>query len=469
MTFLAFVLIAVVAIWGCNLALRGSLLLACGVYLAVASAIGYEFFHFPVGGISFSLDRIVFLGLVAAYAIQWKIGRTSPKDVPASEWTLIAFFGLLTFNTFTHQWNRGGSDQVPIVQHLIEGYLIPLTLYWVARRAIIHERDVNRLYALFAIFGIYLSVTAFCEIAGAWGLVFPKFIGDPTRGIHFGRARGPFLQSVRLGLYLLVGLAAVWIPLVWRGIWGRGGQLLGVCLSPLFLGAVLLTYTRSIWLGTALAALVILALTFHGWLRRLAVLGVLASGILAVAVVGNGFVAFQREYGANETKESTNMRAVFAYVSWLMFQEKPIAGYGFGHFPHENRPFLNDRQTAMFLGSIRGYIHHNTFLSLLVELGIFGLLLYCIVLSGWTRRAWWLWKDRQAPAWMRGQALMLLLFTPHFLLQMLFHDVTYSPLENGLLFLMAGLTSGMATSRGLSTNVVKSPRWRFRFRRYAFG
>ena len=463
MTFFLLLLAALACIWGLNLAIRGSILSACALYLIVAGAIGYEFLHFSVGGISGSLDRILLVGLLGAYLVQWKLGQTSPKELTGSELMLLGFFGLLVVNTFTHEWNRRGPDQVPIIPHLIEGYVIPLVLYWIARRTTLHQREVHYFYALFALFGIYLSLTAICEIAGAWSLVFPKVIGDPTRGIHFGRARGPFLQSVRLGLYLLVGLAAVWIPLVWRGVWGRMGQLCGLCLAPLFLVALLLTYTRSIWLGTALATIVLCTLTLHGKLRRLAVLGLVGGALAMLTIVGHGFVAFEREYGAAETQESTQMRAVFAYVSWLMFQEKPIAGYGFGHYPHENRPFLNDRQTEMYLGSIRGYIHHNTFLSLLVELGIFGFLLYVAVLLSWWRQAWWLWRDRQAPTWMRGQSLMLLLFLPHFALQMLFHDVTYSPLENGLLYLLAGLTSGMASSRGLTASVFKNPRWRIRF------
>ena len=53
------------------------------------------------------------------------------------------------------------------------------------------------------------------EMAKLWGLVFPRFIGDPTIGIHFGRARGPMLQSVRLG----VACSPVW-PRWWSTRFG---------------------------------------------------------------------------------------------------------------------------------------------------------------------------------------------------------------------------------------------------------
>jgi O-antigen ligase len=249
-------------------------------------------------------------------------------------------------------------------------------------------------------------------------------------------------------MYLLVGLAAVWIPLVWRGIWGRPGRVLGICLSPLFLVAVLATLTRSVWVGTALAALVLFALTLSGLPRRAVILAMVGAGMVTAMFVHEGFNSLNREYGAAATKQSTNMRLVFAYVSWLMVKEKPLTGFGFGHFPHKKDRYLDDRQTNLDMESVRGYIHHNTFLSIVVELGIFGLLLYVGVLSSWLRRAWCLWNDWQAPAWMRGQALLLLLFMPFYFLQMLFHDVSHSPMENGLLFLLAGLTSSLFAMRG---------------------
>jgi O-antigen ligase len=365
-------------------------------------------------------------------------------------------------NTFAHDWRNDDPDQVAILPHLIEGYLIPLLLYWIGRRAVVNQRGVDRVYALFAVFGIYLAGTAVLEIIGAWGLVFPKFIADPDRGIHFGRARGPFLQSVRLGIYLLAGLASLWIPLIWRGVWGRGGQLLAACLTPLFLIALFFTYTRSIWLGTALASIILFAMTLYGRPRRAVILAILGCSVALLLVVQEGFTSFQREYGAAETRQSTQMRAVFAYVSWMMFQDKPLTGHGFGHFPRVNQPYLNDRQTTMQLNSIRGYIHHNTFLSQLVELGVVAFLLYVGMLTAWGRQAWQLWRDVAAPAWMRGQAVLFLLFLCHFATQMMFHDVSYSPLENGLLFFLAGLTSSLCWIRSPASTVRRQPAWQSR-------
>ncbi len=173
--------------------------------------------------------------------------------------------------------------------------------------------------------------------------------------------------------------------------------------------------------------------------------GMLASALLIVAVAHDGLLTPPRESTPAETQQSTSMRAVFTYVSWLMIKDKPLCGFGFGHFPHEKLPYLNDRATDLQLNSIRGYIHHNSFLSIFVELGLVGFVAYVALLVSWGSSAYRLWSDPSTADWIRGQALIFLLLLAVFTEQMLFHEVSYSPMENGLLFAMAGVVSGMSS------------------------
>ena len=443
MPFLIFTAAMLFLVWGAILVPRLSLLVLCAVYLLTASAYGYEIFHFDVAGITLSLDRILLVFLVAAYFIQSRRGLTAKRDMPASERLLLAFLAILLINTFTHNWQRVSTDQVPILPHLIDGYLIPFVLYWVARHSIFEERQINLVYLLLGIFGLYLCFTAICEVTGAWSFVFPRKIADPTLGIHFGRARGPFLQSVRMGIYLLICLSATWVPLVWRRLWGRPGQLLAGVLLVIYAAAIFATYTRSVWLGLLTSAVIVVLATMQGRPRRIVLASMMASVLLIVAVAHDGLLTPQRESTTAETQQSTSMRTVFTYVSWLMIKDKPLCGFGFGHFPHEKLPYLNDRATDLHLNSIRGYIHHNSFLSIFVELGLVGFVAYLALLVAWGRSAYRLWADKSAADWIRGQGLIFLLLLVTFAEQMLFHEVSYSPMENGLLFAMAGVVSGM--------------------------
>lgn len=434
-------------VWWLGLAHRLPLLWLAALYLVVAGACGYDIYHFEIAGRHLTLDRLLLLLTASAAAWQWWRAETAARPWTGVDRALVVFMIWLVVNTVLHDWQRAAPDQIPIVPHLLDGYLIPLFLYFTARQAALQQRSIYGVYFLLGLFGVYLSLTAFCEVTHAWQFVFPKQIADPQLGIHFGRARGPFLQSVRLGIYLLAALVVTCVPLFWAGCWGRPGRLLALGLAGLYTAAISVTYTRSIWLGWAAVVVGLCLFALRGRPRRLAILSLLAAGLLAVGMTQDRWLAFEREYGAAETKQSTEMRAVFAYVSWLMVQDRPWTGFGFGHFPHEKEAYLQDRQTRMQLESIRGYVHHNTFLSILVELGIVGCLIYLAVLWGWGRQAWSTWRNPRAPTWMRGHGLVTLLFLGAFLLQMLFHEVTYAPVENGLLYLMTGVTSAMAAGQ----------------------
>jgi O-antigen ligase len=228
--------------------------------------------------------------------------------------------------------------------------------------------------------------------------------------------------------------------------WGRHGQLLGFALLGLYTSAVYATYTRSVWLALICAGVCIAVMTFPVRLKRAVVFASIFT-VFAGVFAKDALLSVKRETSAEESKESTEMRAVFAYVSWKMFQDKPFSGFGFGQFAEQKMPYLNDRGTSLDLQSIRSLIHHNSLLNMLVELGLFGFLTYMALFGAWCRRAYRLWADQHAPNWMRGQALLFLLLVIVFVCQMAFHEISYTPLENGLLYMMAGIMSGLYSMR----------------------
>ena len=441
-------------VWGTLLAIRGNLVFGCALYLVAASCFGGHFYSFDAVGLTWTLDRFFLFALVAAYLIQTRVGRTQPKPVGRGELVLSGFFGLLIFSTFTHDWHSKGPDDVPVFMHLVNGYLIPLTIFWIARQAALTERGVYLMYTAIACFGVYLAATAIFEHFKIWSLVFPKYIADPTVGIHFGRSRGPMVQSARFGTYLVICLATTWIAWGWLGKLGTKGRFIALSVLPLYGAAIYFTYTRSVWLGAAISMVVILGLTLRGKPRLVVLGGMCAAALLVVVAKGDKLVAFKREYTAQETRASTYMRASFAYVSWQMFQDRPLVGFGFGQFPRENQHYLSDRTTNLRLESIRGYVHHNTLLSVLVELGIFGLALFLAVLTYWGYSAWKLWHDNSAPKWMRAHGLLCLTAMAPYACQLVFRDVSFSPVENACIFMFAGITVGLRVTLARNNSLV---------------
>ena len=88
--------------------------------------------------------------------------------------------------------------------------LVPFLLFCLAPILYRRERSRRFLLAVLIIIGAYVGLTNLFEAIGANALVFPKYITDPAVGIHFGRARGPFVESVADGLSLFMcAVAAV--------------------------------------------------------------------------------------------------------------------------------------------------------------------------------------------------------------------------------------------------------------------
>ncbi len=423
-------------IWGGILMARGSLLAGCGVYLILASCMGGYFMQFDVGGVTLSLDRLFLLALAGAFVMQWRLARTTPKPIERIDFFLLGLLAVLTVSTFLHDWRSTSLHDVPVIQHLINGYFIPFSIYWIARHAVLTKQHVGWLLGLLTVFGVYLALTGIFESLGVWALVWPRYIANPELGLHFGRARGPMLHSVSYGFYLTACLFAAWI---WRERLPKYGQFAVYTLLPLFFAAIYLTKTRTIWLGAASGVGVLVLGTLNGRTRTLVMGGMLAAGLLVGVTKMDSIVGLQREGTVQDTRKSASMRKSFAYVSWLMFLDRPVFGFGFGQFAEEKLAYLGDRSVDLQLESIRAYVHHNTFLSLLTETGVIGLALFLAVYIGWTIHAWRLARCSLAPDWAQRQGWLLLAVLSSLFWQMVGHEITFTPLDHSIVFLLAGV------------------------------
>lgn len=424
--------------------LRVPLPVACLISLIASCCCGKYFFEGPAG---LTVDRLMLVLVVGTFLVHRGMHWHEPKPLGRAEYLLGAFFAWLVIRTFTSDFMAKAiekPDDITGPWHLVVGYLTPLIIYWIARQGHLTEKVVNKLHFGLALFGGYLALIGLLESIGAWGLVFPRYIADPEVGIHFGRVRGPMVQSARFGTYLIICLAATWMLLIWRKRLGRPGQLLVVGILPLYLLVAAGTYTRSVWMAMGLATLIVLGCTLRGRWRPVVVGYLIAAALVVAFVKRDSLVAFQRgEREASVTRESTYMRAAFAYVSWQMFKERPLAGFGFNQFRLQSKNYLADRSTNIRLEAIRGYIHHNTFLSILVDTGLIGFVLFVAIVIGSFYCAWKLWRDPDVPEWARAHALVHFVAMTAYSLQLLFREVSYSPVENGIVCLLAGVTIGL--------------------------
>jgi len=414
---------------------RGGLLAGCLLVLLAGSCFGHPFFSLPAWPMPVTADRLLLLALVGHYAIcRWR-GSAEPKPWRPVDGLLVGLVGWGVVSTFTHDWRVNNHQPVA---DIVFQWLMPAAMYWVARQAPISRRQVAWLLGGLAIFGLYLAVTAVCEVQGWRSFVFPQYIADAQKyREYFGRGRGPYLNPAPNGVVMSVCLCAA---MLWWPRLGRGGRLVLLAVVPAYLAGLGCTLTRSVWMGGAAAAFVCLGLNLPSvWRWRLAAAG----GLLALLAVGTQWDRLwqfkrDRDVTAYEMAESAQLRPILAVVAWNMFCDRPLAGCGYGQYSRQMIYYLHDRSGELPLEKARRYVQHNTFLGLLTELGLIGLLLFAAVLMLLARDAWRLWRFPTAPTWARQVGLLFLRLLAAYVVNSMFHNLILTPMVTMLIAVLAG-------------------------------
>ena len=321
-------------------------------------------------------------------------------------------------------------------------------MYGIIRQLDIKRRDWSRLLAVLVVLGLYLACTGACEVAGRWSLVFPRYIANPDLGIHFGRARGPELNAVSLGLYVTACFLCMDVvqfrnpPFVPARACRRSAADGGRCPAHFYtLDVDRARRQRAGRRGVQIP---------RRW-RLPALLTAALFGLLVVTASWGQLIGIKREGTVEDSEHSVDQRESFAYVSWQMFRDHPIFGVGFGRFYDRKLPYLSDRSQNFELESLRPLHHHNTLLSVLTETGLVGFAAFVGVFAVWIRTAWRLTANSKSASWVHAQGLLMLAIITNFLCSAVFHDLTLMPSQELLLFIFAAITVNLHQRESLAT------------------
>jgi O-antigen ligase len=426
--------------------LRGGLIGGCLAVLLAGSCFGHPFFNVSTGLLPLTADRLLLVVLLTQYVVYRHWGWTDPKPLAKADFVLGAFIVLLLLSTLAHDFQANNAR--PLSQ-LVSFYLMPLALYWVARQATISERAMDWIVGGLAVFGVYLAATAIAETYEIWWLVYPEYIGSAKFPMFLGRGRGPFLNPISCGMFQCIGLCAALLS--WPRL-NRPGKLLLLLLVPLFAWGIYCTLTRSVWLGAIAGLLTLVGLSMPRNLRVPVLGGTILVAIAVAATYWESILTFKRdkEVSAELTAESAELRPIMATVAWLMFVDRPLLGCGYGQYPEAQGIYLSDRSTDQPLEKVRPFVQHNIFLSLLTETGLPGMGLFIAVLALWLKNAWTLWRNESLPLAARQCGLLLIATIAIYLPNGLFHETSLASMINMVLFFLAGMTTGLATSAAIT-------------------
>jgi putative inorganic carbon (hco3(-)) transporter len=248
--------------------------------------------------------------------------------------------------------------------------LVGFAAYYAAPVVFRTRRQRSLLLGCLVVVGGYLGLTAVFEYTGLRALVFPGYINDPGVGIHFGRARGPFVEAVADGMGMFIGATAAAVGLSqwreWRvrlACWA----VIGVCGA-----GMLLTLTRSIWLSGAVGA--VLGMLAMPGLRRWVAPAVAVGAVLVVAALFAAPGLHQRVESRSQDDASVWVRQNTNRAALAMIEQRPVTGFGWQRFRTESPPYFTQAQRYPMNGVGEGV--HNVFLSHASELGLPGAFLW---------------------------------------------------------------------------------------------
>lgn len=343
---------ALILLWEVDIAWTFALTLAFTMFSGYTSQV-----HLPIGP-----DRVLFaLGVVR---LLWDHRRTAR---PLGPWRPIHWLLVLALAdvVLSAVWAGSLTGRTGFYALLDRFGVVPFLVYVFAGRIFGSRYQRRVLLAVLTVVGLYLGVTALLETLHLNALVWPHYITDPTVGLHEGRARGPFAESVADGLAMFAcGVGAAIAALQWRGP-ARGLAASTVLLCGL---GIVLTLTRAVWLGSAAAVLLTL-LTFKELRRYFIPTAVAATVGLALALVLiPGLAGNVQSRASSQSPVWDRLNTDAAALRMLV--DHPLAGVGWTEFPTKSVPYF--RQAATYPITGVGIEVHNVFLSRAVELGIIG-------------------------------------------------------------------------------------------------
>ena len=274
----------------------------------------------------------------------------------------------------------GVSDSTAIAGYL-DATIIPVTSYYLAKRFVVSRRD------LYWLMGSLIAVATIICMSGLYERVldlqesaFPIAAYDDIGSTRFldvprGRAAGvvasPSVFGGIMGLGLLTSVG--WMVHTRKYFLKMSLGSLAVLLGY----GVFVSFTRSVWISVFVAFF--LAQFCFKDLWRIAIPMIIAGGIALLLIWST---LQENEIMQDRVLDEQNVvgRVDRFIWSWTKFIERPIIGRG----PEALNQLMRDHYYAE-----DGFdTSHNTYMSMLVDYGIFVFLSFCVTALGWLKKAW---------------------------------------------------------------------------------
>lgn len=326
-------------------------------------------------GVPIPVDRALFALTVFSVLVGAPVGQ-GPRPVVA-RWRLAHLLvGAALLYVVCNSLLAGTLGEETATFHFLDRFGVVLFAHFLLAPVVLHtERARLGMLAFLTATSFYLAVVGWLEGTGLGHLAWPAYISDPTVGIHYGRARGPFTEASAMGMGLYSAAAIGWLGA--RRFVSREARAVAAVTGILGAVGAIFTLTRSVWLGVGIATLA--AIGFDQRLRRLfvpaVVSGVVAVGLLLTVVPGFSDATEERATQQEPIWDRYNLTG----AAIRAIADEPLVGVGWGRWFDENERYFE--QGEEFPLTARDHEIHNVALNLLAQLGVVGFVLWLLAVT----------------------------------------------------------------------------------------
>jgi putative inorganic carbon (hco3(-)) transporter len=321
---------------------------------------------------SLSPDRLLFVAAVAMVLLRAPPVADRPRlRITGTHWLLALAAAYAVVSALL----AGTFFQRDAFVKIFDAFgILPFLTFLVA--AVVFRTPAQRrvLLATLVMLGAYLGLTVLFEMLKFDALVFPKYILDPSYGMHPSRGRGPFVDPVACGLALYTCAVASAIAVA---SWRRAGlRAVAVAVGLLCVVGTFLSLQRSVWIGAVVGTVV--AMLAVGRLRAY-LIPVAAATAVAIAaalalIPGLSSLVSERVNDPSALWDRKNLDR----AGINMLADRPLLGFGWGRFTTYSGDYFEQADdyplTAAGVNpNDDRFGLHNTPLLYGVELGLIGL------------------------------------------------------------------------------------------------
>lgn len=393
--------------------------------------------------IRFTPDRIVFFLIIVVFVTKRLLRNDYKKPIDKLETCMIIFTIICTISYLIAKPDLGLEKHRNLTTLLNLTY-IPFITYFIVRRIPVSKEGRDLFLKTILLIGCYLSLTAIFEHFKINALVWPKYILDPNVGLQFGRSRGPFVETAEMGRALNIALLTTFLILTNTD---KTKKIILYIFSFFLIVGIYFTYTRGPWIGVGLA---LTALIFSRTELRKVALIALCITFLGIASGYGSKLSIHGKSLFSRRKNTIENRYVAMGIAKEMAIKNPLFGIGFGKYDQQWPDYVPDNAGSSF--DFDG--NHNTFLGIVAEVGIVGLIPYMILYYFIFKMFIKLYKRWPSTMNMEKDIILITIavIITH-LFTALLVDTRFNPFTNTVVFLFCAIVSQMNSQReALNTN-----------------